>query len=342
MQESLARLPVASPPMIVAVDARHLTAQRGVARYTRELCAALAAQAAVSEVRALVPGSSPVGAIPGVSLVRTRLPSRVTHGSAAVLRRPTLRGRLGADVAWLPAPAPGAPGAPYVLTVHDLSWLTRPQDFTAYERAWHRLLRMPRLVGDAAAVVCDASSVATAVRDRWGAAPHVIEPGTTVSPAVPAERPRPYVLYVGAMEPRKGLDVLERAWAAADLDADLLLVGEGRVRISAGERLGTVDDATLQALYAGALAVVLPSFLEGFGFTPREAAAHGVPSIVSDLPTLQLPGTLRVPPGDAAALAAALTALPAERDRLVAEIPAPRSWAAAAAELAAVLQEAAA
>jgi glycosyltransferase involved in cell wall biosynthesis len=102
--------------------------------------------------------------------------------------------------------------------------------------------------------------------------------------------------------------------------------------------LGHVSDAELHALYAGALAVVLPSRLEGYGLPPREAAVYGTPSIVSDLPTLQLPGTLRVPPGDAEALADALRRLPAERARLVAELPAPRTWAAAAVELRAVLE----
>ncbi|MDX6732380.1 MAG: hypothetical protein QOC54_2328, partial [Baekduia sp.] len=82
----------------------------------------------------------------------------------------------------------------------------------------------------------------------------------------------------------------------------------------------------------------LPSRLEGYGLPPREAAVYGTPSIVSDLPTLQLPGTLRVPPGDAEALADALRRLPAERARLVAELPAPRTWAAAAVELRAVLE----
>ncbi len=89
------------------------------------------------------------------------------------------------------------------------------------------------------------------------------------------------------------------------------------------------------------MAVVLPSLLEGFGLTPREAAAHGVPSVVSDLPTLQLPGTLRFRPGDAADLATALRRLPSERERLVAELKPPRRWEAAGAELAAVLAEAA-
>lgn len=341
MQEFSRRRPVACAAMIVAVDARHLHAQRGVARYTRQMCQAVAADPSVAEVRALVPGRRAPVPIPGVEFVQTRRSSRVVHGTAAVLRRPTLLQRLGGDVAWLPAPAPGAPGTPYVLTVHDLSWLSRPQDFTAYERLWHRLLRMGSLVTGAAAIVCDASAVAEEVEGRWHVRPQVIEPGVSFSPATPAERPRPYVLYVGALEPRKGLEILDEAWTAAGLDADLLLVGEGRITIGSGERLGAVDDQALQSLYAGALALVLPSHLEGFGFTPREAAAHGVPSIVSDLPTLQLPGTLRVPPGDAAALAAALTSLPSERERLVAELVPPRSWTAAGAELVAVLQEAA-
>jgi glycosyltransferase involved in cell wall biosynthesis len=105
--------------------------------------------------------------------------------------------------------------------------------------------------------------------------------------------------------------------------------------------LGHVDDAQLHGLYAGALAVVLPSRLEGYGLPPREAAAHGTPSVVSDLPALRLPGTLRVPPGDAGALARALAVLPQRRAELVAQLPAPRTWAQAAAELATVLSEAA-
>jgi glycosyltransferase involved in cell wall biosynthesis len=309
--------------MIVAVDGRHLTAHRGVARYAQQMCSALAELPAVGEVRPFVPSS------------------RLVHASAALFRRPTIRSRVGGDVVWLPAPAPGAPGHPYVLTVHDLSWLDRPADFTAYERIWHRLMRMDRLVRNAAAVVCDAEAVADEVRDRWGVSAHVVEPGVTYTATPATERSRPYFLYVGALEPRKGLAVLQQAWALAGPDADLLLVGAGRVRIDVGERLGQVDDAALQGYYAGAEALILPSFLEGHGFTPREAAAHGVPSIVSDLPTLQLPGTLRVPPGDVEALAAALTALPSERERLVAELPAPRSWSDAAAELAVVLAEAA-
>ncbi|HWH93829.1 MAG TPA: glycosyltransferase [Baekduia sp.] len=329
--------------MLVGVDARALAARRGVARYTRRMLEALAALDGL-DVRALVPGREPVDGVAGVALTRTRAPSRLVHLAGAVAGHPRLDTLLGdgVDVSWLPAPAPVAVGDPYVLTVHDLSWEDRPADFTRYERLWHRVARPAALARRARVVVCDAAAVADELAARWGVAARVVEPGVDHAEDV-VPHPGRYVLYVGALEPRKGLDVLGRAWSRAALDGvELLVVGEGRVRVTGARHLGHVDDGELRALYAGAQAVVLPSFLEGFGLPPREAAAYGTPAIVSDLPTLRLPGTLRVPAGDAAALADALRRLPAERDRLVAELPAPRSWAAAARDLRAVLEEAAA
>jgi glycosyltransferase involved in cell wall biosynthesis len=278
-----------------------------------------------------------------VQLSRTRLPSRAVHLAGAVAGHPRVDTLLGGDVdvTWLPAPAPVAVGDPYVLTVHDLAWEDRPQDFTRYERLWHRVARPAALARRAAAVVCDAPAVAAELAARWGVAARVVEPGVDHVQGV-AARPGRYFLYVGALEPRKGLDVLGDAWSVAALDGvELLVAGEGRGAVRGATHLGHVSDAELHALYAGAQAVVLPSFLEGFGLPPREAGAHGTPSIVSDLPTLRLPGTLRVPPGDATALADALRRLPAERARLVAELPPPRTWRAAATELRAVLAEAA-
>jgi glycosyltransferase involved in cell wall biosynthesis len=332
---------IASAAMLVGVDARALAARRGVARYTRRMVEALAALDGVG-VRALVPGREPVEGVPGVELQRTALPSRVVWAAGALAGFPRVDTLLGddVDVTWLPAPAPVAAGDPYVLTVHDLSWEERPEDFTRYERLWHRVARPRALARRARAVVCDAPAVADQVRARWGVAAWVVEPGVDFVAADP--HPGRYVLYVGALEPRKGLDVLADAWARAALDGvELLVAGEGREPVPGARLLGHVSDAELHALYAGAQAVVLPSFLEGFGLPPREAAAHGTPSIVSDLPTLRLPGTLRVPPGDAAALAEALRALASERARLVAELPPPRTWADAAGELRGILAEAA-
>jgi glycosyltransferase involved in cell wall biosynthesis len=317
--------------MRVAVDARALLAGRGVARFTRGLLAALAERSGADEWLAFVPGRAPVEPVhPGVALVRHRLGGRALFGAASLARRPTLAALVGgADVVWLPAPAPVAPGAPYVLTVHDRSWERRPHDFGAYERAWHALARPRALARGAAAVTADTHAVAAELLAAWGVRATVVSPGVTALPA----------------QPRPGRYVLAAAHARAcarGLDAELVLVGDGERR---------VDDAELAALYAGALAVVQPSYLEGFGLPPLEAAAHGTPAVVSDLPCFAETlgdAALRVAPGDAEALADALLRIAGDdelRARLGAaarERAAAYTWDRAAEAVHALLTEAAA
>src|SRR5437868_2961507 len=149
--------------MIVAVDARSLAAGRGVSRYAREMLAALA-RAFPQDVQRLV--SPPF--------------RRAVFGASALVGAPSLGalGARGADVAWLPAPAPVAVGPlPYVLTVHDLSWLARPRDFTAYERAWHAVGRLPDQARRAARVVADSHATARVLAGRWGVEATVVAPG---------------------------------------------------------------------------------------------------------------------------------------------------------------------
>ncbi len=365
--------------MRVGVDGRSLVGggARGVAHYTAALLEALAAAHPEDEYRVLLPRGR--AAVPrGVVPVRHALPGRILFGAAAVAGRPRLDDLVGpVDVAWAPAPAPLAVGAtPLVLTVHDRSWEERPQDYTRYERAWHTAARPRRLAGRAARVLCDTEVVRGEVIREWGLAaakvrvvplaprePNRRAPGELRSapddlPAardVPRDDPYadPYFLFVGALEPRKAPDLLVDAFLRArgrGLDAELVLAGEGRLdpRGSRVHRLGRIDD--LDALYAGALAVVLPSWLEGFGLTPVEGLAAGTPAIVSDLPVLREvlgDGALYVAPGDVAGLADAMLAMagdPALRARLLeagrARI-APLSWAETARRTRAVLAEAA-
>jgi glycosyltransferase involved in cell wall biosynthesis len=122
------------------------------------------------------------------------------------------------------------------------------------------------------------------------------------APAAGPHRGR-YLLFVGPREPRKAPEVLDSAYSRAQargLDAELVVVGDGAAR---------VDDRELASLYAGALAVVQPSYLEGFGLPPLEAAAHGTPAVVSALDCFEETlgdAALRVAPGDASALADAM------------------------------------
>ena len=135
----------------------------------------------------------------------------------------------------------------------------------------------------------DTAAVRDEVRAAWG-----LERVTVVAPGVRPVAPRDvpeaeYVLFVGALEPRKDPVALARAAATAGVPA--WFAGTGRladdVQAAGGRLLGRVSDAELDGLLAGALALVLPSHLEGFGFPPLEAALCGTPSIVSDLPVLR-------------------------------------------------------
>jgi glycosyltransferase involved in cell wall biosynthesis len=339
---------------------------RGVAHYTSALLAALAAAYPDDEYRVLLP-RGPVGDLPpGIEPVRHPLPGRVLFGAAAVARRPRLDRLLGGcDVAWAPAPAPLAPGdRPLVLTVHDRSWEVRPRDFTPYERAWHALARPRSLARGAARVMCGTAAVRDELLAAWDLAPDRVR----VVPLAPVPGPRsaangapasrPFFLFAGALEPRKAPDVLADAFRRArsdGLDADLVVVGTGRlapVVTGPGVRIaGRVSRAELTSLYRDALALVLPSHVEGFGLTPVEALAEGTPVIATDLPALRevlgARGARFVPPGDIAALAAALHQLAGDaeaRARLAAAgqaAVARLDWGATASAARAVLAEAA-
>ena len=104
----------------------------------------------------------------------------------------------------------------------------------------------------------------------------------------------PFVLAVGSLEPRKGLDVLVDAAAVAlarGASWRLVLAGAPGFRgeeIAAHARasaactvLGSVDEEELLALYRSAEALAAPSLYEGFGLTPLEALACGTPAVVA-------------------------------------------------------------
>ena len=353
--------------MKVAVDGRSLAGQRrGVAQYLAGMLAALPADV---ELRVLLPRGAalPPGLGPNVQAVRHPAPSRVLHGVAALAGRPRLERLTGAaDLVWLPAPAPVAVGrgTALALTLHDLSFVERPGDFTRYERLWHRLARPHALSRRAVRVLADTAHTAARARARFGLDPARVlvvpagpgDPGAaTGADAVEAARrrhglPGSYFLFVGALEPRKALD---RLVAALPPGEALAIAGVGRVadelRRPGVHLLGSVSRDEKAALYAGAVAVVLPSWDEGYGYPPLEGFAHGTPAVVSDLPALRETagaGALYVPPGDVDALRAALREVASDaalRARLAAggaAALAERSWEAAGRALHAAFEEA--
>ncbi len=142
--------------------------------------------------------------------------------------------------------------------------------------------------------------------------------------AMPLRRAKPYVLYVGAIEPRKNLETLLDAWRGLHPDLrevfELVIAGpmgwapqstQQRIR-SEATYLGYVPEAELPGLFAGAAAFVYPSLYEGFGFPVAQAMAAGVAVVTSNvscLPEVAGGGALLVDPRSVAEVAAGLTRL---------------------------------
>lgn len=152
---------------------------------------------------------------------------------------------------------------------------------------------------------------------------YVVVPNGVTLPGAPDAAPAagrpPRILFVGRPEPRKGLPVLLDAFACVDGGSHLDLVGPSGdfgPRVTAH---GRVDDARRSELLRGASVLCAPSLrAESFGLVLVEAMAAGVPVVASDLPAYRavLPrdcGVL-VPPGDAGALAEALSRVLGDRE----------------------------
>jgi glycosyltransferase involved in cell wall biosynthesis len=172
-----------------------------------------------------------------------------------------------------------------------------------------------------------------------------------------ADCPRePLVLFAGSIFNRRRVPDLIAAFALASRalpDARLVITGENRTwpyqdlpAIAAAHRVADrvalrnyVTDEELDSLYARASGFAFLSEYEGFGFTPLEALAAGVPAVVLDTPIAREiygDAVTYVPRGDIEATAGALVRFLTRPEQLHAqlasagEVLARYSWDAAA------------
>ncbi|MFI5493908.1 glycosyltransferase family 4 protein [Actinoplanes sp. NPDC051859] len=156
---------------------------------------------------------------------------------------------------------------------------------------------------------------------------HVALPGVDPAPEAVGSATGNRLLCVASLTPRKAQNVLVEALRSLDdLDWTCECVGAldavpafaDRVRARAGDRVrfrGTRAGAALEASYADADLLVLPSLAETYGMVVTEALARGIPVLgtqvegvpeaIGQAPDGTVPGGL-VPPGDVESLATAL------------------------------------
>jgi glycosyltransferase involved in cell wall biosynthesis len=242
--------------------------------------------------------------------------------------------------------------APYVVTFHDMTLELLPSCHTWRKRLLTRTLS-PEIAKGARRIITPSESARRDVArwfgisvDRIRAIPHAADPQFR-----PRRDPesieriesrygvrRPYLLYVGTLEPRKNLLRAATAFSkiaplfpehrfhlAGELgwQSKELLAGVASLpcheRIS---RLGYVAEEDLAALYSNAELFVYPSLYEGFGFPVVEAMACGLPVLTSNnssLAEIADGAALLVDPYDVDAMAEAIErglSDEEERDRL--------------------------
>jgi glycosyltransferase involved in cell wall biosynthesis len=214
-------------------------------------------------------------------------------------------------------------------TIHDLTCRLMPELHTPAHRKADESFTKNVLQRAARLIAVSENTKADAVR-LAGLDPERIEVIYSGVPEIyfgaqarPSERP--YVLYVGTIEPRKNVDTLLDAWESFRLrgDFDLIIAGASGwaggktlARLAARPKgvryLGYVPEDELPGLTAGASAFIYPSLYEGFGFPVAQAMAAGVPVITSNtscLPEIAGGGALLVDPRSAAEIQSAMDKL---------------------------------
>lgn len=222
-----------------------------------------------------------------------------------------------------------------LVTVHDLGYKHFPAAHPQMQRVYldittaHSQRRATLVLADSRATADDLSRYYGALQEKIRVLYPGVDADTLRFEAQDCARvrdrfqlPERYFIFIGTLQPRKNIRGIVEAFArwqqqAGDKQTELVLAGgkgwlfddawlDGAENV---RMLGYIDEGDKGALLSQALALVFPSFYEGFGFPVLEAMICGTPVIASNsssLPELVGDAGLLVDPRDTAAITAAM------------------------------------
>lgn len=292
----------------------------GLPRYTEELTAALITTAPRGcSVEGFVAASSE----PDYQRIAERLPGLAyLHKSALARRELTAAWQHGftrlPGNGMLHATSLFAPlarhdrlndGDQIAVTIHDTIAWSHPESLTPRTIAWHKAM-VKRAQKYADAIVVPSHTVAQQLTEiiDLGDRVRVVAGAPSSALRLPHDAderaqalglPERYVLAIGGIEPRRGIDQLIRAFVHVPEDVTLLLAGHGATDEAIGaaaheaglaegrvRSLGTLSDQDLTVALARATVFAYPNLEEGFGMPMLEAFAQGTPVVHSNAPAL--------------------------------------------------------
>jgi glycosyltransferase involved in cell wall biosynthesis len=219
-----------------------------------------------------------------------------------------------------------ARGGPTVATFHDLFVMSAEYSSADFRARFTNQAKRAAELSDA--IIAVSRFTAGQVEEFLGVPSTRIRvvPHGVHEPPAPAAAREDLVLFVGAIQRRKNIarlvkafESLPKTWRLAlagspdgyGAEAELLAVTESPRRGDI-EVLGHVSNARLEHLYQRARIFAFPSLGEGFGIPVLEAMAHGVPVVTStssSLPEVAGDAALLVDPTDGEALSEAMLRL---------------------------------
>jgi glycosyltransferase involved in cell wall biosynthesis len=303
--------------MHIAIDVRALMEGRhsGVETYTTHIITSMARVAPSHTYHLFYNSARPVH-LPifprNVVTHAFRYPNKVFNGVQWAADLPRWDVLVPADAYFVPSPrlVPLSLSAPLVAVAHDLSFERFPEFLNLRRRAWHRLMRVRQLMEKSDHIIAVSEHTKQDLISLYAVPEEnitVIYPGITagIGHIRPTQirhvrrlynLPERFVLSFGALEPRKNVTGIVRAFSAiADtIDHHLVIAGESgwkqrelyRVIDASPVRdrivlAGFIREEHKAALYAAADVFVYPSFYEGFGFPPLESLVAGTPVVTS-------------------------------------------------------------